>query len=67
MAGKGPGDRVALTQAAHHVGQPLSDELLVGIQPLMGAGTKDGSPQDDDVLTETVILRPGKNKGLQDE
>ena len=43
--------------------QPGEDE----IQPSMGAGNKDGSPRDDDVLTETVILRPGKGKGLQDE
>jgi hypothetical protein len=43
--------------------QPGEDE----IQPSMGAEKKDGSPRDDDVLTETIILRPGKDKGLQDE
>ena len=32
-----------------------------------GAEKKEDSPQDDDILTETVILRPGKDKGLQDE
>jgi len=37
------------------------------IQPQMGAEKKEDSPQDDDILTETVILRPGKDKGLQDE
>jgi hypothetical protein len=43
--------------------QPGGDK----IQPPMGAENKEGSPQDDDILTETVILRPGKDKGLQDE
>jgi hypothetical protein len=33
------------------------------IQPQMGADKKEGPPQDDDILTETVILRPDKNKG----
>jgi hypothetical protein len=29
----------------------------------MGADKKEDPPQDDDILTETVILRPDKNKG----
>jgi hypothetical protein len=37
------------------------------IQPRTGAEKKEDPPQDDDILTETVILRPGKDKGRQDE
>ncbi len=33
------------------------------IQRQMGADKKEDPPQDDDILTETVILRPDKNKG----
>jgi hypothetical protein len=43
--------------------QPGADN----IQPQMGAEKKEDSSQDDDILTETVILRPGKDKGFQNE
>jgi hypothetical protein len=33
----------------------------------VGAGKKEDPSQDDDILTETVILRPEKNKGSKDE
>ena len=37
------------------------------IHPPKGAEKKEGVPQDDDILTETVILRPGKDRGLPNE
>jgi hypothetical protein len=33
----------------------------------VGAGKKEDLSQDDDILTETIILRPEKNKGSKDE
>ncbi len=35
-AGEGPGSGVTLADSPQNVGQPLADELLVGVQPLAG-------------------------------
>jgi hypothetical protein len=67
---KRPGDGAGLKARTSRPGnQPNTGQQPGGdkIQPPMRAENKEGSPQDDDILTETVVLRPAKGKGLQNE
>ena len=68
--GRRPGGHPDITaRTSLHDNQTITRQQPGGdkIQPQMGAGKKEDPSQDDDILTETVILRPEKNKGSKDE
>ena len=68
--GRRPGGHPDITaRTSLHDNQTITRQQPGGdkIQPQMGAGKKEDPSQDDDILTETVILRPEKNKGSKNE
>ncbi len=50
-------------QSNQIIGQPDGEK----VRPNVDHGKKEDPSQDDDILTETIILRPGKNKGPKNE
>jgi hypothetical protein len=68
--GRSPGIESGTTARTSLPGdQPNTHQQPGGDKNQLPLGTRDNedSPQDDDILTETVILQPGKHKGFQDE
>lgn len=50
-------------QSNQRIGQPDGEK----VRPYVDVGKKEDLSQDDDILTETIILHPAKNKGPKNE